>query len=66
MKLNCAGDYELLKKWLEKHRDAHFIVYDKDSGLPVEAVYRNPIYEAYVSDPKEFLRKINELMKFKD
>jgi hypothetical protein len=63
MDLNCAGDYELQRQWLEKHRDAHNLVYDTKSGLPVKAEYINPIYQAYVADPERFFAKVRELME---
>ena len=59
MKLTCAGDYKLQEEWLEKHKLAHNIVYDKENNLPVCAIYVNPIYQAYVSDIKNFFKRVN-------
>lgn len=54
MKLNCPGDYGMLREWLEGHKNADEIEYDTQNGLPRTAIYHNPIYTAYVEDQRRF------------
>ena len=61
MKLSCPGDYLLQEAWLKKHRDATEIIYDTENDLPVEARYRNPIYSAYIDNPRQIFEKVEEL-----
>ncbi len=63
MKLNCAGDYELQRLWLEKHKDADLIEYDVLHDLPSRAIYVSSIYQSYVTDPANFFRQVRKQME---
>lgn len=63
MQLNCEGDYELQKEWLDRHHNADLITVDIKSGLPVCAQYFNPIYAAYVEDPRRFFQMVRQELR---
>jgi len=65
LQLRCDGDYRLLADWLAQHRSAT-IVYDTASGLPTEAVYPCPLYEAYVVTPRVFLEELQHYEELED
>lgn len=55
-----SKDDELQRKWLEKHKDCDFLVYEKETGLPKKAVYMNPIYTTYIDNLLDSIEVIEE------
>ncbi len=57
------SDNELRRKFMEKHRDAHYVVYDPRTRHPIGAIYYTPDFFVMPEVHREELKRFFTLVK---